>query len=309
MADCPKCHFTQPDDQYCANCGVDMHAYKPEPDPLHKRLMQNLGAQVAVVVLIVAVLFSGIYVTQREVIDRKLRTALSTNSSDELLSEPQAIKDEVVMEKAPPPAAMALNAAPIEDTNIPTPTANSEPINRIEIAFAEVPMPLVQLWANEGQLLSEDSQTRSILVIQDGSLSGLRRQDWEPFFLPGGSTQIVNTAEAYLVQFIMPLPKYEAEVGMALEVSTRNLSSDKINFEIQAIMSLPAELDETVNSSTVTGTYEIPRGAVLVIVGLLPQSSIRGEAADALNGTPLAVMQSPEFLAGASEFALIIRPQ
>jgi hypothetical protein len=31
MIDCPKCKFRQPKDQYCANCGIDMVAYQPQP--------------------------------------------------------------------------------------------------------------------------------------------------------------------------------------------------------------------------------------------------------------------------------------
>lgn len=307
MADCPKCHFTQPDDQYCANCGVDMRAYKPAPEPLLVRLSQNTTAQVILVLLIVGALFSGIYVSQKDAIDRRLRQALKSNSNQSLEQDEDdaEIVEEVAKSQVETAKPMTLSAAEVEESFVPTPTVATSPISEIEIAYAEVPMPLIQIWANEGQVLSEDSQTRSILVTQEGQLSAMRRQDWAPFFLPGGATRGINTTEPQMEKF----PAFESDIGMALDFQFQSLTPEKINFTVEAILSLPAELDESVNTSTITGTYEIPRGGILVIVGLVPQTSIRGEAADSLNGTPLNVMQSPEFLAGASEFALIIRPQ
>lgn len=34
---CPKCHFIQPKDQYCARCGVDMQKYKPQNTSVFKK--------------------------------------------------------------------------------------------------------------------------------------------------------------------------------------------------------------------------------------------------------------------------------
>lgn len=41
LVDCPKCGFSQPEDQYCAKCGVDMQSYRPKPDPVKTRLLSN----------------------------------------------------------------------------------------------------------------------------------------------------------------------------------------------------------------------------------------------------------------------------
>ena len=283
-----------------------MRAYKPAPDPLAKRMAENTSMQVIIVLLIIGGLFSGIYFSQKEVIDQKLRQALTTNSKAELVEdEDSEIIEEVAEKQVQEAKPMTLSATQVEESFAPTPTPANALISSIEIAYAEVPEPLVQIWANEGQILSEDSQTRSILVTQEGQLASLRRQDWEPFFLPGGDTKNIRVGEPQSERF----PKFESEIGMALDFQFTNVATDRLSFSVEAILSLPAELDESVNTSTITGTYEIPRGGVLVIVGIIPQTSIRGEAADSLNGTPLNIMQSPEFLAGASEFALIIRPE
>lgn len=41
LVECPKCHFQQPKDQYCANCGVDMIAFRPAKKPFVKTLIGN----------------------------------------------------------------------------------------------------------------------------------------------------------------------------------------------------------------------------------------------------------------------------
>lgn len=53
MMKCPRCGFTQPRDQYCAQCGVDISSYKPPQLPLFDRITQNLFAQLGFVALII----------------------------------------------------------------------------------------------------------------------------------------------------------------------------------------------------------------------------------------------------------------
>ena len=41
MMKCPKCHFSQPEDQYCANCGIDMGLYSPPTRPFFIYLLRT----------------------------------------------------------------------------------------------------------------------------------------------------------------------------------------------------------------------------------------------------------------------------
>jgi hypothetical protein len=38
---CPRCGFNQPDDKYCANCGLDVESFNARPKPLILRILQN----------------------------------------------------------------------------------------------------------------------------------------------------------------------------------------------------------------------------------------------------------------------------
>jgi hypothetical protein len=54
MMSCPKCGFTQPKDQYCAKCGVDMLAYKPAEPPLSRKLLSNWLVQIAILTVVLS---------------------------------------------------------------------------------------------------------------------------------------------------------------------------------------------------------------------------------------------------------------
>lgn len=41
QVECPKCHFRQPEDRFCARCGIDMKAYKPPEKSFVEKILQN----------------------------------------------------------------------------------------------------------------------------------------------------------------------------------------------------------------------------------------------------------------------------
>ncbi len=41
QVECPKCRFRQPDDRFCARCGIDMQTYKPPEISIVQKLFQN----------------------------------------------------------------------------------------------------------------------------------------------------------------------------------------------------------------------------------------------------------------------------
>ena len=41
QVECPKCHFKQPEDRFCAKCGIDMKSYSPPRKSFLEKLLQN----------------------------------------------------------------------------------------------------------------------------------------------------------------------------------------------------------------------------------------------------------------------------
>lgn len=55
---CPKCHFEQPKDPFCAKCGIEMANYKPPADTFIGKILKNATA---VFFIVVIALFAGTF--------------------------------------------------------------------------------------------------------------------------------------------------------------------------------------------------------------------------------------------------------
>jgi hypothetical protein len=62
LINCPRCGFSQPQDQYCASCGVNIETYVPRKESPWKKIFSNTLSQVAIVI---AVALGASYYTLR----------------------------------------------------------------------------------------------------------------------------------------------------------------------------------------------------------------------------------------------------
>lgn len=87
---CPKCHFEQPKDPFCAKCGIEMASYKPPADTFVGKILKNATA---VFFIVIVALFAGTFYffktnrTQQE-------SAGDGYKNSGLLSQRQYINDE-----------------------------------------------------------------------------------------------------------------------------------------------------------------------------------------------------------------------
>lgn len=123
MMKCPKCQFEQPPDTYCANCGINMETYRPEPKPFLKSVLTNGLFQLLIVI---AVIVGVVLYDRAKDKDTNLTpTAAPLVSHSSAPSEPEPMDDTA--------------AAPIA-VSAPAPTVE-EPI---EAATTEAPAPEVR---------------------------------------------------------------------------------------------------------------------------------------------------------------------
>lgn len=109
LVNCPKCGFSQPQDQYCAKCGVDMQAYKPKPAPLGTRM---LASPVLIATFAFALIFSGyLYIVGQQ---RAAREQLRTDGAVAGFENRRALP----VASAPRPSA---NTAPARVNAAPAP--------------------------------------------------------------------------------------------------------------------------------------------------------------------------------------------
>ncbi len=81
MVNCRKCGFSQPEDQYCANCGVNMLNFKPEAVPLHRKILSHTGVQILLAVIAIFGFIGLVKSGQRKALQNTLMTINSSHDA------------------------------------------------------------------------------------------------------------------------------------------------------------------------------------------------------------------------------------
>lgn len=77
LINCPKCGFSQPNDRYCAKCGVDMVAFRPHADPFWKQLL--LSPLFLIGITAALVIASIVFIRQKQTEEITTRAQLIRN--------------------------------------------------------------------------------------------------------------------------------------------------------------------------------------------------------------------------------------
>lgn len=153
LTSCPKCGFSQPKDQYCAQCGVDMLAYRPPKKPLWKRAFENLTVQIFFIFLLGAGAIYFIKQNHRENFWSRVQflrgsgPQVSRSKEQNLFSAPQAATEEEVV------AGVTETAEPAPPTQASL-AAESKPEKKPEtiIRYMEIPTAILSKWLEDGVL-------------------------------------------------------------------------------------------------------------------------------------------------------------
>lgn len=109
MIKCPKCSFDQPEDIYCANCGVNMKTFQALPKPLAQQILSSWMTKVA---LLTAVIIAVVmYDRQKE----------PKNATPQTLAQRSAIPREAAPMAQPQAATESATAASSAKGTAPAP--------------------------------------------------------------------------------------------------------------------------------------------------------------------------------------------
>lgn len=180
LVNCPKCDFSQPKETYCAKCGVEMDAFRPEKTSLIKSTIKN--PVVHIVVFLVVVFFgystyksksntsTDTYTLSRSTSpsqNRKPSNSLeqpkqNTNvqTTNNITPATASVKN-MVPGTPPPPPQQTLNSEQnnvrnpsSSDTEQPAgPVANSQGPWTLQARYVELSSQAYQQWLTEAQAL------------------------------------------------------------------------------------------------------------------------------------------------------------
>lgn len=126
LVECPRCHFKQPQDQYCASCGVDMLAYKPKEEPILTKLVSSGLFQFLMVVFLgIAVTWFVVRTDQpQKLIQRINRFASVTPPVNSKTATEAGLADDQAEFEAPAAESNSWTARAASETNLAL-TANT----------------------------------------------------------------------------------------------------------------------------------------------------------------------------------------
>lgn len=316
LINCPRCGFSQPKDQYCASCGVNMEKYTPRKASVVEKFFSNTFVQVALVV--------GLTLS--------LSYFALTSRNDETI---QASRRKQVMSTLSNSSTTNPSAASPADPNTTPPTMN-------ETAATTAGESTVQLEAKnedqKNQLLGESSSENAMENPKDTKKVNAITIKYSFYEVPvevisywmqlnGLSETPEDTVEGIVNNDIL----YKQLQTQPLKTETKKIGNDKESFSSginrensDSFIGLTSEikLDEA-NENQLKGTLKLTRkngqGSDLVNVTLnIPKQSsyflvwksiMKGfDPSTVARTPPFQIITSPRFADRKTELVVIVEP-
>lgn len=328
MQECPKCGFLQPQDRFCANCGLDIEHYRPKPAAWYRSLVFNSTFQIALIVVTIGAMV-GYISWQQSLLIRSTQPQFIGKSADDQGPDDKATPSEQASTSAKPQGADTPGSASLTGTATSDgtaaepkageaitaaagdknpPSASAPAPTKLVVRFAELPRELLNQFLSEAQILHDGNQVQVATYKFAEPLEQLLKKSPRAHFLPGsGSGPLSGTVR---LQFAKPLAEGSSELqGLNFGVAPTNQSPTGMELETEGGFFLAGKGgDQTINIP-LEGTYPLSHGSILIIAGMVPHRQPTEKENQAFSGTPLEIMSSPDFLANETEFVLLVKAQ
>lgn len=337
MMECPRCKFVQPEDRFCANCGLNIEAFAAKPKPLMQKVLANPFFYVVLAVISAIVLTQVGKKTTVNIVEQKglVATATQPVANNESApsaapaptppARPAAAANRIQTPPTPPPATARvapgtqLTAAvepdgvlPADATTATAPTANAKntseppkpPPAQMDLIFYEIARESWVTLSSEGKSAGEQNGWRALAFSNrerlQATLVNARR-------LPGVRQMNTQPSSAASLHFQVgvggtpPTPQ-----GLFVDMSVVKLDASTMELEVMGQVDLKHEGNQESHQKAAFVSSFNPSGA-LVINGMIPRKTLADPATHPTAGTPLTALESPDYIEGQSEVVLVIQ--
>ena len=310
MQTCPRCGFVQPEDKYCANCGLDIENYKPAPTPLFQKVVKNTAVQIGAVVLIVIAVTIAILLSQNNRVEKRLSAASKIQNSHTLRMPHEQAQRPV---HAPHPVQQPHTVSVVQQA--PKKPTREKKVHGIAvpkelfIGFYEMSRAALMQLAGEGQVLSESAESRSMTLPTRQPFQKLREKDPETRPLGEVIRQKLKQGQPINLDFTRPVA---ADAGMAGIGATMSLNPTKVNaadveLGFDLVFNMRNKTGNSLITNEVNSSFSFSPESTLVLSGFFPHRKVFRQDLLAFSGTPIAIFASPAFQNSVTDFVIVIQ--
>lgn len=322
LVKCPRCGFSQPKDQYCAQCGIDMTAFKPPRQSAFKRYATDPLMYLIIALLVIGVSITTLYKKDKTDLAQRVRflkgslqIASTNGAKTEATAQPEAPQAVAAAESAPAPTASLAAAAPATPA---TTAAVASGTTTAYIYYAEVPRRALERLFEESQATG---QFNSFGDYTAGILPDVQKR----ITAEGLKIRILEKSEKTIAknqQWFTGMHDAEADEDMGLSTfielsetdnnvfrgnleivrNLREMDSDKRNLAaVDASATAPAP-----QKNSYPAIFEMGPGSGFFISGVLPRKTRIAHEEELTRKGPFEILRSPAFQNKETEFVIFI---
>lgn len=309
LVNCPKCGFSQPQDRFCAKCGVDMSSFRPASPSIGKRLLGSPFFHLSIILLLALLI---VYFIRTQPQDFGFSKTPSAKAGPFVIEKHDDEKPPArgFMPDQPPPTLPETNSPTTTVAALmakaPEPEENKSRSIKAKITYAEVDRNILEALKQES--------------ISSGQYSELG--DFKAGAIPEIGKKIskemgIGILQKTEKQFDSANPtqqwflghKYEGdfEIGFTTALSLRANEDGTLHGELEILRSLKESREGApVKRAYPITTFDIPSSSGWMVTMNLPRQIDQDEGEGLAPEGILRLFRSARFRAGTSEFTLFI---
>lgn len=311
MVKCPRCSFEQPEDVFCASCGVNMQNYKTK----HSRPWPVMAIIAVIVILLIGFSikkFTGALdqVTQR------------TDILAEAMNEPTPTPATNTITEAPPSLRRGdpgngIFAAPTKPSQATAAAAETPALTVTPAAAVPAPAKISNQMTVEFALVPKDSMNKLTLAVGQPSSNLISKTKFEEashdtgFQNLSSESHTLNTGQIVSVNQGIPEPRTKEYIGFMMKITLNRANDTSADYKIQIKRNLPIisqANDIKINSEDFSENINIAAGQVFAISGLLPRKPIMANEEQLYSTNVLRALLEPSFQKFDQEFVVFFTP-
>lgn len=321
---CPRCGFEQPEDQFCANCGLNVASYQDQPDPVRQRVLRHPLFFVSLAVLLALGLISYVKSQSPQTEPSQTSTLSSQPVPRESKPEPVPPAPEPTPTPTPRPSAPVESSRPqtkpadLKETQSQAiaqlqaqsdeapkkeesePSSAAPPPTQLQLQFWEVNR--AALGSLGGEVKLDQPSLRAVRLADRTQLANLTAQGRRM-----GNLRTMGLRPSTSVHWDTPLtgPVNNVQPGLFLDLSVVKVTDQDVEIEVAGEFNSLAEESATTGGRFI-GQLGVPFKGALVLSRMVPHQELP-ENTPPPTGV-LTVLTSPEFLRQDTELILLLEP-